>query len=232
MGDIPIKMSTHTHLYPHTSTNKMKINRMHFSVAVRKRWITERQKIKLENVCFYAYLCVCVWCVCWDRSILRALGLRLSWKHMNYAPCQICPSSESERTREENWMKEKKERTTVSGREGSKGRRKLKMTKCIHGHTKRKNVSNTHMYIHTHSQKWGLKEHPSHHFCCIWSIRLQPSDTHLLPTTAGEKKGEGEAERGERWRETERQRGGGEGGREKWRKWKRGRKMKGNRTTW
>lgn len=50
-------------------------------------------------------------------------------------------------------MKEKKESTTASGREGSKGRRKLRMTKCVHGCTKRKNVSNTHVYIHTHTHR-------------------------------------------------------------------------------
>lgn len=49
-----------------------------------------------------------------------------------------------------------------------------------------------------------LQERPSHHFCCIWrSVGLQPSDSNLLPTTAGDRNRERKAGRGEERRESE-----------------------------
>lgn len=132
---------------------------MHFSVAVRKQRITERQKIRLENVVFIMRtlsLCVRVMCcVCWDRSILRALVMRLKLEAY-----ELCTLSNLSLVREQK-LNEREE-----------GRNE------------------------------GSREQPSHRFCCIWSIGLQPSDTNLLRLLLlGGKRGKGRQK--ERWRETE-----------------------------
>lgn len=93
---------------------------------------------------------------------------------MNYAPCQMSLVKETER--EKRGLKEKKERRTARG-----GQRQ---TQCVHGNTKRKEKPLTHTLTVTKAQ-----EDPSHHFCCIWSIGLQPSDSHLLPTSVKETEG-------------------------------------------
>lgn len=113
---------------------------MHFSVAVRKQRITERQKIRLENVVFIMRICACLSlcvrvmrCVCWDRSILRALVMRLKLEAY-----ELCTLSNLSLIREQK-LNEREE-----------------------------------------GRSEGSREQPSHRFCCIWSIGLQPSDTNLL----------------------------------------------------
>lgn len=112
---------------------------------------------------FYANLCVCVCivfvCECDALCLLRQINTKGISDATETGSIWIMHPFKSvphQKVRE-NWMKEKKDRTTRSGGERSEGSRKL-------------------------------REHPSHHFCCILSIGLQPSDTNLLPTTAGEKK--------------------------------------------
>lgn len=153
MGCAPLGICTRTSTQTHRSTNEMKINKMHFSVAVRKQRIRERQKIRLENVVFIMRICACApivfVCPCDVLRLLRQINTKGISDATETGSIWIMHPFKSvpHQRGSKNWMKEKKDR-------GSR----------------------------------ELREHPSHHFCCIWSIGLQPSDTNLLPTTAGEKK--------------------------------------------
>lgn len=82
----------------------------------------------------------------------------------------------NETEREKRGLKEKKDRRTARGRQ--------RQTQCVHGNTKREEKPLTHTPTVTKAQ-----EDPSHHFCGIWSIGLQPSDSHLLPTSVKEAEG-------------------------------------------
>ena len=105
----------------------------------------------------------------------------------------------------------------MSGGEGNKGRGTLKITKCTHGHTKRKKkkTSVIHTRIYTRSRRNGNSKNTR----VIISAVFEVLDYNhliliccLLPREKKKKKKkkkkkrEGERERGERWREKERQR--------------------------
>lgn len=118
----------------------------------------------------------------------------------------MCPSSESKR--EEKWMKEKKERTTLCGREGNKQRWRMKTIKCVHTHKKRKKPC-THTHTRTHSCKRKLQRTPESSFLPYLKYWITTIWYSFAAYYCGRKK---EGRRGrerkkgeEKWRETKRQ---------------------------
>lgn len=126
MGCAPLGICTRTSTQTHRSTNEMKINKMHFSVAVRKQRITERQKIRLENVVFIMRICACAptvfVCPCDVLRLLRQINTKGISDATETGSIWIMHPFKSvpHQRGSKNWMKEKKDRTTRRGAENTR----------------------------------------------------------------------------------------------------------------
>lgn len=126
MGCAPLGICARTSTQTHRSTNEMKINKMHFSVAVRKQRITERQKIRLENVVFIMRICACAptvfVCTCDVLRLLRQINTKGISDATETGSIWIMHPFKSvpHQRGSKNWMKEKKDRTTRRGAENTR----------------------------------------------------------------------------------------------------------------